>query len=220
MSNKTLNITDKLYDYICTHSLRETQVQKDLRVKTSTLEMAKMQIAPEQGQFMQLLVRLMGARNTLEVGVFTGYSTLAIALALPEDGKILACDVNKEWTDIAQLAWNKAGIRKKIDLRIAPAAQTLKSLLNDGFGGQYDFAFIDADKVNYDTYYEFCLELIRPGGLIAIDNVLWSGDVADEAVNDESTLALRALNNKLLVDGRIDLSLVPIADGLTLALKR
>lgn len=157
MSNKTLNITDELYDYICSHSLRETQVQKDLRVETSTMELADMQIAPEQGQFMQLLVRLIGAKKTLEVGVFTGYSALSVALALPEAGKILACDVNREWTDQAQQAWEKAGVSHKIDLRIAPAAETLKTLIKDGHSGEYDFAFIDADKVNYDTYYEFCL---------------------------------------------------------------
>jgi predicted O-methyltransferase YrrM len=178
-----------------------------------------MQIAPEQGQFMALLIQLMGAKKTLEVGVFTGYSSLAVALALPSDGKIIACDTNEEYTAIARHYWQKAGVADKIDLRIAPALDTLDELIAQGQANTFDFAFIDADKSNYDNYYERALQLVRPGGLIAIDNVLWGGKVADRNVQDNRTKAIRELNQKLHQDKRVTISLVPIADGLTLARK-
>ena len=220
MSNRTIAITESIYQYLCDHSLREDPILKDLRDHTYDMEERAMQIAPEQGQFMQMLVKLIGAKNTIEVGVFTGYSSLAIALALPEDGRIVACDVNPQYTSVAEKFWVSAGVRGKIDLRIGPAKDTLLGLINGGFTGTFDFAFIDADKINYDHYYELCLQLIRPGGLITVDNVLWGGAVSDDAINDVDTNAIRALNDKLHQDKRIDLSLVPVGDGLTLAMKR
>lgn len=179
-----------------------------------------MQIAPEQGQFMALLVQLMGASKLLEIGTFTGYSALSLALVLPPEGKIVACDTSEESTAVARRYWQEAGVADKVDLRLAPALETLDELLGSGQGETFDFAFIDADKGNYDNYYERSLQLLRPGGLVAIDNVLWSGRVADEQVRDESTQAIRALNDKLRDDERVSMSLVPIADGVTLALKR
>jgi len=220
MSNRTIAITESIYQYLCDHSLREDPILKDLRDHTYDMEERAMQIAPEQGQFMQMLVQLIGAKNTIEVGVFTGYSSLAIALALPEDGRIVACDVNPQYTNVAEKFWVSAGVREKIDLRIGPAKDTLLELINAGLTGTFDFAFIDADKINYDHYYELCLQLIRPGGLITVDNVLWGGTVSDDAINDVDTNSIRALNDKLHQDERIDLSLVPIGDGLTLAMKR
>lgn len=220
MSKKTLNLNDGLYDYLTSVSLREAPVLARLRQETARLEMARMQIAPEQGQFMALLVQLMGARNALEVGVFTGYSALAVALALPREGRVVACDVNEEWTAIGRRFWQEAGVADKIDLRLAPAVETLDSLIDAGRAGQFDFAFIDADKVNYENYYERCLALVRPGGLIAIDNVLWGGSVADPDDQSEDTVAIRDFNARLHKDDRVFISLVPIADGLTLALKK
>ena len=220
MSNRTIAITESIYQYLCDHSLREDPILKDLRDHTYDMEERAMQIAPEQGQFMQMLVKLIGAKNTIEVGVFTGYSSLAIALALPEDGRIVACDVNPQYTNVAEKFWVSAGVREKIDLRIGPAMDTLLELINAGLTGTFDFAFIDADKINYDHYYELCLQLIRPGGLITVDNVLWGGAVSDDAINDVDTNSIRALNDKLHQDERIELSLVPIGDGLTLAMKR
>lgn len=220
MSNKTLCITEKLYEYMLSVSLREPEVLRELRLETGFDEQANMQIAPEQGQFMALLVRLLGAKKTLDIGVYTGYSSLCIGLALPQDGRVIACDLNRQWTDIAKRYWHKAGVGDKIDLRLAPARQTLEELLaNKAAAASFDFAFIDADKVNYDIYYEYCLQLIRPGGLIAVDNVLWDGAVAEETVDDVDTEAIRALNSKIHADPRVELSLVPIADGLTLARK-
>jgi len=178
-----------------------------------------MQIAPEQGQFMALLVKMIGARKTLDIGVFTGYSSLCIGLTLPKDGRVVACDVNREWTDTAKRYWQKAGVADKIELRLAPARQTLEELLAEGAAASFDFAFIDADKISYDLYYEYCLKLIRPGGLIAIDNVLWDGAVVDETVDDPDTMAIRDLNKKIHSDSRVEISLVPIADGLTLTRK-
>jgi caffeoyl-CoA O-methyltransferase len=195
-------------------------VLRRLRDETAALPNARMQIAPEQGQFMALLGRLMGARRCLEVGVFTGYSSLAVALALPDDGRIVACDVSEEWTAVARRHWSAAGVAHKIDLRLAPALDTLEGLLADGEAGTYDFAFLDADKENYLRYYELALELVRPGGLIVADNTLWSGRVADPANDEASTVGLRRFNEQLHRDGRVDLSLVPIGDGLTLARKR
>ena len=220
MSNRTIAITESIYQYLCDHSLREDPILKDLRDHTYDMEERAMQIAPEQGQFMQMLVKLIGAKNTIEVGVFTGYSSLAIALALPEDGRIVACDVNPKYTSVAKNLGVSAGVREKIDLRIGPAKDTLLELINAGLTGTFDFAFIDADKINYDHYYELCLQLIRPGGLITVDNVLWGGAVSDDAINDVDTNSIRALNDKLHQDERIDLSLVPVGDGLTLAMKR
>lgn len=199
-------------------SLREPEVLRQLREETAHDENANMQISPEQGQFMALLVKLLGAKRTLDIGVYTGYSSLCVSLVLPEDGRVTACDINNEWTDIAKRYWQKAGVANKIDLRLAPALETLQILLEQG-ENNFDFAFVDADKVNYDQYYEYCLELIRPGGLIVIDNVLWGGAVADTSINDDYTRAIRALNKKIHADPRVETSLIPIADGLTLARK-
>lgn len=220
MSNKTIGIDRQLYEYFLSVSVRESEILTQLRQETARHPMARMQIAPEQGQFMALLVQLMGAKKTLEVGVFTGYSSLIVALALPKDGKLVACDVSEEYTKIARRYWQQAGVADKIDLHVAPALLTLDRLLAEGQAGTFDFAFIDADKSNYDNYYEKALQLIRPGGLIAIDNVLWSGQVADPQIQDNRTNVIRALNQKLYQDERVFISLVPIADGLTLACKK
>ena len=219
MSIKTLTLDDTLYRYLLDASLREHPALAALREATRTHRHANMQIAPEQGQFMALLVKLIGARRTIEVGVFTGYSAAAVALALPGDGRVLACDISDEYTRIGRPYWEQAGVAKKIDLVLGPALATLDARLAAGEAGAYDFAFIDADKTGYDAYYERCLQLLRPGGLITIDNVLWSGRVAVAAKHGD-TRALQALNLKLRDDPRIDLSLLPLADGLTLARKR
>ncbi|MBO1347673.1 MAG: class I SAM-dependent methyltransferase [Hormoscilla sp. GUM202] len=220
MSHKTLGLDSQLYNYLLSSSLREPEILRQLRWQTASHRMARMQIAPEQGQFMVLLVQLIGAKKTLEVGVFTGYSTLAVALALPPDGKIIACDVNQEYTDIAQQSWQAAGVANMIDLRISPALETLDRLLANGEAQTFDFAFIDADKENYQGYYERSLQLLRTGGLMAIDNVLWGGRVSNPEVAARHTQAIRAFNHKLHQDERVTISMVPIADGLTLALKR
>lgn len=220
MSTRTIDLDNQLYDYLLSNSLREPEILGKLRHETANLPQGRMQISPEQGQFMALLVQLIGAKKTLEVGVFTGYSSLIVALALPADGKIVAADVSEEFTAIARQYWQAAGVADKIDLRLAPAVETLDALLADGQAGTFDFAFIDADKENYDAYYEKSLQLLRPGGLIAIDNVLWSGRVADSQIQDQSTQAIRAINEKLHHDERVTFSLLPIGDGLSLALKR
>jgi predicted O-methyltransferase YrrM len=219
MSNRSLSLDDTLYDYLLAHSLREHPEQIALREATHSHPRAGMQISPEQGQFMALLVKLLGARRTLEIGVFTGYSALSVALALPADGRILACDISEEYTRIGRRYWERAGVAHKIELRLAPALQTLDAELAAGASGCYDFAFIDADKTGYADYYEHCLQLLRQGGLIAIDNVLWSGAVAQPA-RDDDTRALQALNERLHGDERVDLSVLPVGDGLTLARKR
>jgi len=219
MSDRTLNLDDTLYQYLLDVSLREHPVLAELRAVTHTHPLARMQISPEQGQFMALLINLIGARKTLEIGVFTGYSALVVALALPHDGCIVACDVSQEFTDIGHIYWEKAGVADKIDLRLAPAIDTLDRLIAEGQAGYFDFAFIDADKTNYDAYYERCLTLLRQGGLVAIDNVLWAGRVARPA-EDDDTAAIQSLNRKLQGDARVDLSMLPIGDGLTLARKR
>ena len=219
MSTRTITLDDVLYQYLTDVSLREHPAQAGLRAITHDHPYVRMQISPEQGQFMAMLVRLIGARKTLEIGVFTGYSALSVALALPEDGRVVACDISREYTDIGKPFWEQAGVAHKIDVRIAPALETLDGLIAEGQAGQFDFAFIDADKTAYDAYYERSLTLLRAGGLIAIDNVLWNGKVAHKA-DDEDTAALQALNRKLHTDERIDLSLVPIGDGVTLARKR
>lgn len=220
MTFQTLGLEPHLYEYLLSVSLQEPKILSQLRQETAQSPMGRMQIAPEQGQFMALLVQLMGAKKTLEVGVFTGYSTLVVALVLPPQGKVVACEVNQEYAAIACRWWQQAGVADKIDLHVAPAQETLAQLLRDGQTATFDFAFIDADKSNYDSYYEQALQLVRPGGLIAIDNVLWSGRVADPQVQDNRTKKIRALNQKLHQDRRISLSLVPIGDGLTLAWKR
>jgi predicted O-methyltransferase YrrM len=219
MSTRTLTLDDDLYRYLLDVSLREHPVMMQLRAVTREHAHANMQISPEQGQFMALLVNLAGARRTLEIGVFTGYSALAVALALPADGRIIACDVNEDYTAVARDFWKKAGVDHKIDLHLAPAIDTLDALIADGQAGCFDFAFIDADKTGYDAYYERCLTLLRRGGLIVIDNVLWGGSVARPA-EDDDTAAIQALNRKLRDDERIDLSMLPVGDGLTLARKR
>jgi len=216
MSSRTLNLDDTVYDYLLAHSLREHPEQAALREATRKHPLARMQISPEQGQFMGLLVKLIGARHTIEVGTFTGYSALTVALALPADGKILACDISDEYTSIGRPYWKRAGVAEKIELVIAAAAETLDARIAAGESGRYDFAFIDADKTGYDGYYERCVQLVRKGGLIAFDNTLWGGDVAKPA-KDDDTRALQALNEKLHRDERIDMALLPIGDGLTLA---
>lgn len=219
MSNKTFTLSDELYAYLFEHSVREPDILRRLREETARDSMARMQIAPEQGQLMQLLVRLMGARRYLEVGVFTGYSSLAVALALPANGQIVACDVSDTWTDVARRYWAEAGVAEKIDLRLAPALQTLDQLIAGGAAGTFDFAFIDADKTGYRDYYERALTLIRVGGLIAVDNTLWEGRVADPMARDADTRAIRDFNRHLRDDRKVHLCLVPIGDGLSLALK-
>ena len=220
MANRTLVLNDQLYRYVLNHSVHEPEVLTALRQETAQHPMGQMQIAPEQGQFMRLLVQLLGVKKALEIGVFTGYSALTVALALPPDGTLIACDVSEEYTAIARRYWEQAGVTDKIDLRIAPATDTLNHLLETGAANSFDFVFIDADKSNYLTYYEQSLKLVRPGGLIVIDNVLWSGRVADPEVQDNRTQKIRAFNQALHRDGRIVLSLLPIADGLTLAMKK
>ena len=219
MSNKTFTLSDDLYAYLFENSVREPDILRRLREETARDRMARMQIAPEQGQFMQLLVRLMGARRYLEVGVFTGYSSLAVALALPAEGRIVACDVSDTWTKVARRYWTEAGVAEKVDLRLAPALQTLDGLIAGGATGSFDFAFIDADKASYGVYYERALTLIRVGGLIAVDNTLWEGRVADPKARDADTKAIRDFNRHLRDDRRVHLCLVPIGDGLSLALK-
>lgn len=219
MSFRTLQLDDRLCRYVLDHSLREHPAQAALREATRTHPHAGMQIGPDQAQFMALLVKLLGARRCIEIGVFTGYSALSVALALPDDGRLLACDINDAYTSIGRPFWDQAQVAHKIDLQLAPALQTLDARLAAGESGHYDFAFIDADKTSYDAYYERCLQLLRRGGLIAIDNTLWSGAVAQPSM-DADTRALQALNLKLHHDPRIDVSLLPIGDGLTLARKR
>lgn len=221
MSLKMTPITDAVYEYIQQNSVREPDVLQRLRAETLGLgNISRMQIAPEQGQLMALLLELMQAKRYLEVGTFTGYSSTVAALALPSDGHVTACDVSPEWTDIARRYWQEAGVADKITLRLGPAVDTLNALLADGQGNQFDAMFIDADKRNYDAYYELGLQLVRPGGLIMIDNVLWHGDVANPADQDKDTVAIRALNAKLHRDERVSLSLVTMGDGLTLAYRR
>ncbi|HEX4764365.1 MAG TPA: class I SAM-dependent methyltransferase [Usitatibacter sp.] len=217
---RNVQLTDKLYEYLVDHSVREHPVLALLRAETAKLPHAGMQIGADQGQFMALLAKLIGARRCIEVGVFTGYSSLAVALALPDDGRIIACDVSEEWTAIARRHWEKAGVAKKIDLRLGRATATLDQLLAEGGEGRYDFAFIDADKTSYRDYFERCLRLLRANGLIAIDNTLWSGDVADPSNTKPDTVALRELNDALHRDERVDIALLPLGDGVTLARKR
>ena len=219
MSNKTFTLSDTLYRYLVENCVREPAILRKLREETAVDSMSRMQIGPEQGQFMQLLVRMTNARRCLEIGVFTGYSSLAVALALPADGRILACDISEKWTAMARRYWTAAGVADKIELRLAPALETLDDLVRSGAAGSFDFAFIDADKANYQAYYERVLTLVRPGGLIAVDNTLWQGAVADPKVRDEDTEAIRTFNRLLKADQRVFPSMIPIGDGLSLALK-
>ncbi|QKT04002.1 class I SAM-dependent methyltransferase [Ectothiorhodospiraceae bacterium 2226] len=220
MSRRTLGLDDRLYTYLLDASLREPPLLAELREETARDPMADMQIAPEQGQFLALLVRLLSARRVLEIGTFTGYSALWMALALPGEGRVVTCDLSDEWTAVARRYWQQAGVGERVELRLGPAAETLRELRDLGEEGRYDLAFIDADKASYDTYYEHCLALVRPGGLIAVDNVLWGGSVADPSVEDADTAAIRALNRKVRDDARVDTSLLPLADGLLLARRR
>ncbi len=213
-------MTDKLYEYSLAIGLREPDLFRELREETGKLADGEMQIAPEQGPLLALLVHLLGAKNCLEIGTFTGYSALWVASSLPPDGNLICCDVSEEYTQLARKYWEKAGIAEKIDLRLGPALETLESLQNGGWAELMDYAFIDADKVNYEAYYEACLKLVRPGGLIAIDNTLWDGKVADAKVQDPDTVAIRDLNTRLRDDNRVSLCFLPFADGLTLLLKR
>ncbi len=220
MSSTTLFLDNNLYRYLLENSLREPPVLTRLREETARDPDAAMQISPEQGQFMHLLVGLMGARRTLEIGVFTGYSALWTALALPADGRMLACDISRAWTAVAQRYWAEAGVADRIELRLQPALNTLNQLLADRQAGTFDFAFIDADKTNYENYYERCLALLRPGGLIAVDNMFWDGSVTDPEADDPDTRAIRALARHVKDDQRVDISLLPIGDGLLLARKK
>ena len=217
MSTGILNLTDDLRDYLWQKGMKEHPVLEELREETAQLPESVMQICPEQGALMANLVRLMSAKKTLEIGTFTGYSALAVALALPEDGKIVACDISEEWTAIGKKKWEQAGVAEKIELRIGAALGTLEELIQDGQEGSFDFAFIDADKANYLDYYKMCLKLVRKGGVVAIDNVLWSGSVINAEINDVDTVAIRELNEFLAKDERVSLSMVPVGDGLTLA---
>lgn len=219
MGKEPLQITRRLYDYILEFGFRDDPLLKALREETGKLPAAAMQISPDQGQFMALLAQLMGARRAIEIGTFTGYSSLSVARALPADGKLVCCDVSREFTDIARRYWAKAGVAEKIDLRLAPALETLAAL-RETQAGSFDLAFIDADKSNYRNYYEAVLDLLRPGGALLIDNVLWSGDVADPSAKDQETTVLRDLNSFIATDSRVDFCLLPIADGLTIARKR
>jgi caffeoyl-CoA O-methyltransferase len=215
MAGRAPFLPEKISRYIHEHALREPGILRELRAATASLPNAGMQIGADQGQFMALLVKAIGARSCLEIGTFTGYSALAVALALPEDGRIVCCDISEEWTAIGKPFWKKAGAENKIDLRIGPALQTLK-----GLSGPFDFVFIDADKPNYANYYEACLPMVRRGGVIAIDNTLWSGWVADRDHHDADTAALRKFNDKLHRDTRVEIALLPLGDGVTLALKK
>jgi O-methyltransferase len=219
MSNKSIQVDDSLYRYILSISLREAALLRELREETSQLEMARMQIAPDQGQFMALLLKLTGARRYLEVGTFTGYSALVCALAMPADAQLYALDISKEWTAIARRYWERAGVAERINLKLGSAAKTMQSML-PAAQNSFDAIFIDADKTGYATYIQYAFELLRPGGLLMLDNVLWGGSVIDPSVDDEDTVAIRRVNEAMVADDRFDVSLVPIGDGLTLAVKR
>lgn len=219
MTNKTLDLNDDLYRYLLHVGVREPHVLKQLRVATEAEEMSVMRSAPEQGQFMALLLKLMGASQVLEIGTYTGYATLWMALALPRDGRIVTCDVSERWTFVAHRFWEQAKVQDRIHLHLRPAMETLEELVENGAASSFDFIFIDADKENYTAYFEASLQLLRPGGLIAVDNTLWGGSVVDKDNHEASTEAIRAFNDSLLDDVRIELAMLPVADGLTLAMK-
>ncbi len=218
--SRHFSFDERSYQYLLSVSVREPEIARRLREETQQLKNAQMQIGPDQGQFMQLLVQLLRARKTLEVGVFTGYSALWVAMGLPDDGRMIACDISEEYTSVAKRYWKQAGVDQKIDLRLRSARDTLDELVKTGEAGTFDFAFIDADKTNYENYYERALQLLRVGGLIAIDNTIWSGRVADPKERDADTVAIRRLNEKLFRDERVTLSMLTVGDGLTLAMKR
>lgn len=220
MTIQTINLTPALYQYLLDHSVRETDIAKALRLETSTLPQGHMQTSPDEANFFSLLIKLINAKRVIEIGTFTGYGTMHMAMALPADGKIITCDINQEYTNIAKHYWLKASIADKIDLKLAPAEDTLQTLLNDNQENTFDFAFIDANKSQYLNYYELCLQLVRPGGCIAIDNILWHGNVIDEAVQDNITKSIRSLNIKLSQDPRVDVSMLAMGDGLLLARKQ
>jgi len=217
MTIKALSLDEKLYIYLLSVSFRETDLLQKLRVETRALPEFNMQITPEQGQFLGLLAKIIGAKKVLEVGVFTGYSSLSTLLALPPEGRLVACDINEVWTAMAERYWTLAGVRHQVELRIGPAIDSLNELIKAGESDTFDMAFIDADKSHYRDYYEAALRLVRVGGLIVIDNLLWSGKVADPKVNDPDTLAIRDINDRLHRDERIDYSLIPMADGIGVA---
>jgi len=219
MSARTIAMTDKLYDYMLDVSLREPEVMTALRAETAKHPMGRMQISPEHAQFMQMLVKILGAKKCIEVGTFTGYSALAVALALPKKGKLVCLDISDEYTSIGKPFWEQAGVAKKIDLRIGPAKKSLNKMIKKGESGKYDFAFIDADKGGYPDYFERCLKLLKTGGVIACDNIFMNGDVVDGRKRGGNAVAMRAFNELLKNDKRVDLSLIPIGDGLTLARK-
>ncbi len=219
MSNRTLSIDDRIYDYLCAVTINESELLQQLRKETAKLEYSVMQISPEQGQFMSLLIKLMSATRAIEIGTFTGYSSICIASAMPDNGKLICCDISPQWTDVAEKYWGLAGLENKIDLHIQPAEQTLQILLDDGAEKSFDFIFIDADKQNYIMYYEMALRLLRKGGVIAVDNTLWSGAVADPENTEATTRAIRRFNEMLKIDNRVSQSLLTIGDGLTLILK-
>jgi len=220
MSRNAINLTEQVRDYLQATSLREEPILRQLREETAAHAGAGMQISPEQGQFMALLLKILNARRVIEVGVFTGYSSLCMALALPADGRVVACDVSEDYTKVARRYWREAGVAETVDLRLAPALETLETLVNEGGSRTYDFMFVDADKEEYLQYYEKGLQLIRPGGIIAVDNVLWGGSVADPDKLDNETEAIRQFNLHVLQDERVDISMLPVGDGLTLARKR
>ncbi|VAW50190.1 O-methyltransferase family protein [C1] [hydrothermal vent metagenome] len=219
MSNRTLSIDDRIYDYLCDVSINEPELLRQLREETAQIEYSVMQISPEQGQFMSLLIKLMKAERAIEIGTFTGYSSICVASAMPENGKLICCDISPQWTDIAEKYWALAGLESKIDLYSQPAENTLQMLLDDGNRKTFDFIFIDADKQNYIKYYEMALRLLKKGGIIAIDNTLWSGAVADPENIEPGTRAIRRFNEMLKNDNRVSQSLLTIGDGLTLILK-
>jgi len=219
LSNRTLSIDDRIYDYLCDVSVKEPELLRQLREETATLEYSVMQISPEQGQFMSLLIKLLGAQRALEIGTFTGYSSICVASAMPENGRLICCDISPQWTEMAERYWVQAGLEDKIDLYSQPAEQTLQMLLDEGADGSFDFIFIDADKQNYIKYYEMSLRLLRKGGIMAIDNTLWSGAVADPENTEPGTRAIRRFNEMLKADDRVTQSLLTIGDGLTLILK-
>jgi predicted O-methyltransferase YrrM len=219
MSVRNIGLPDNVYEYLIAHSVRDSAVKRRLREETAKLPLGMMQIGADQGQFMGLLVELIGARRALEVGTFTGYSSLCVAEAMGPQGRMICCDISEEFTSVARRYWREAGVADRIDLRLGPGTETLDKLLAAGEAGKFDFAFIDADKTSYDAYYERALKLVRAGGLIAIDNVLWGGDVANPEDKSEDTVAIRRLNDKLAKDDRVTLAMVSIGDGLTLARK-
>ena len=220
MSSTTIGLSNELRKYMLNVSFRDDEILRQLREETLTLKEAQMQISPEQGAFLSILTKILNAKKTLDIGVFTGYSSLVVARELPDDGLVVACDTSIEWTSIAKKYWKLAGIDNKVDLHLAPAKETLEKLIEDGQASTYDFSFIDADKINYQSYYENSLVLVKPGGIIAVDNVLWSGQVIDQTDFEPATRAIRSFNEKLYQDNRVSISMVPIGDGLTLAYKK